>query len=156
MVSGSERLDVRRLRALLALLDVERDALALVERAVPAALDRRVVDEDVRSTTVRGGEAEPLLRVEPLHCSFGHSLLLAEAVHRGPAIAQSLPDTHDPSLSCLAMTPSGATDLVGNVPASVAAPRSPAGSATRRRRRQQEQAFPCELLGGLAGGGHGP
>src|SRR3712207_8964896 len=45
---------------------VERDPLAFVERAVPAGLDGRVVDEDVRSATVRGGEAEPLLGVEPL------------------------------------------------------------------------------------------
>src|SRR3712207_6344747 len=88
----SERGDVRSLRALLALLDVERDPLAFIERAVPAGLDGRVVDEDVRSATVGGGEAEPLLSVEPLHCSFGHCSLLAVVAHRGPAIAQGLPD----------------------------------------------------------------
>src|SRR5690349_20643413 len=97
LIRRSERGDVRRLRALLALLDVERDPLAFVERAVPAGLDGRVVDEDVRSSTVGGGEAEPLLSVEPLHCSFGHCSLLAEVVHRGPAIAQGLPDA--PSLA---------------------------------------------------------
>src|SRR4051794_3541878 len=93
----SEGLDVRRLRALLALLDVERDALAFIERAIPAGLDGAVVDEDGRSAAVGGGEAEPLLRVEPLHCSFGHCSLLAEVVHRGPARAQGLPDGEDPS-----------------------------------------------------------
>src|SRR6195952_5005138 len=93
LIRRSERADVRSLRALLALLDVERDPLAFIERAVPAGLDGRVVDEDVRSATVGGGEAEPLLSVEPLHCSFGHCSLLAEVVHRGPAIAQGLPDT---------------------------------------------------------------
>src|SRR3712207_7662015 len=76
---------------------VERDPLAFVERAVPAGLDGRVVDEHVRSATVRGGEAEPLLRVEPLDSSFGHCSLLAEVVHRGPAIAQGLPDGDDHS-----------------------------------------------------------
>src|SRR3954453_11342639 len=92
IVRVSDRDDVRRLRALLALLDVERDPLALVERAVPAGLDGGVVDEHVRAAAVRGGEAEPLLRVEPLDCSFGHCSLLAEAVHRGPTTSQGLPD----------------------------------------------------------------
>src|SRR4029453_1909952 len=92
LISRSEGGDVRSLRALLALLDVERDPLAFIERAVPAGLDGRVVDEDVRSATVGGGKAEPLLSVEPLHCSFGHCSLLAVVVHRGPAIAQGLPD----------------------------------------------------------------
>ena len=99
LIGRSERVDVRRLRALLALLDVERDPLAFVERAVPAGLDGRVVDEHIRSATVRGGEAEPLLRVEPLDSSFGHCSLLAAMVHRGPAIAQGLPDDGDLSRS---------------------------------------------------------
>src|SRR4051794_16725669 len=90
-VVRSERLDVRRLRALLALLDVERDPLTLIERAIPAGLDGGVVDEYVRSAAVGGGEAKPLLCVEPLDCSFGHCSLLAEVVHRGPASAQGLP-----------------------------------------------------------------
>src|ERR1700712_2714575 len=99
LIRRSERADVRSLRALLALLDVERDPLAFIERAVPAGLDGRVVDEHVRSATVGGGKAKPLLSVEPLHCSFGHCSLLAEVVRRGPAIAQGLPDEENPSLS---------------------------------------------------------
>src|SRR5215211_4311669 len=100
LIRRSEGGDVRRLRALLALLDVERDALAFIERAVPAGLDGRVVDEDVRAATIGGGEAKTLLGVEPLHCSFGHCSLLAEVVHRGSANAQSLPDTDNPSGTC--------------------------------------------------------
>src|SRR4051794_27960786 len=109
LIRRSERRDVRSLRALLALLDVERDPLAFIERAVPAGLDGRVVDEDVRSATVGGGEAEPLLSVEPLHCSFGHCSLLAVVVHRGPAIAQGLPDGVTLAGDCPIGTPGGAS-----------------------------------------------
>src|SRR4029453_17827534 len=108
LISRSEGSDVRSLRALLALLDVERDPLAFIERAVPAGLDGRVVDEDVRSATVGGGEPEPLLSGEPLPFSLGPFPLLAEVVHRGPAIAQGLPD--DPTLAASLQlgTPDGA------------------------------------------------
>jgi hypothetical protein len=49
------------LRALLALGDLERDALSLVEGPVAVRLDRGVVDEDVRAATVDRDEAEALL-----------------------------------------------------------------------------------------------
>ncbi len=60
---SSCRLDSRHvdgLRALVALLDVELDALILLERAVTAAGDRGVVDENILCTAVGGDEAEAL------------------------------------------------------------------------------------------------
>src|SRR4051794_23453371 len=69
-----ERTDVLRLRALLALGDVELHPLVLVQAAVAVCLDRRVVDEDVSAATVRGDEAEALFAVEPLHAALRHSL----------------------------------------------------------------------------------
>src|SRR5262249_24541784 len=65
--------DLGCLRAFLALLDVERDALALIQAAVTAALDRGVVHEHVRATTVRTEEAVALLAVEPLDGALCHS-----------------------------------------------------------------------------------
>src|SRR4051794_36415997 len=67
----SDRADVLRLRALLALGDVELDALRLVERLVAAPRDRREVAEHVGAAAVLLDEAEALLRVEPLHCALG-------------------------------------------------------------------------------------
>src|SRR5690606_20564525 len=58
--------------ALLALRDLEGDALVLVEAAVAAGGDRRVVDEHVRAAAVGRDESEALLGVEPLHGAFGH------------------------------------------------------------------------------------
>src|SRR5690606_12263965 len=74
----SERADVLRLGALGALRDVELDLLVLVERAVPARGDGRVVGEDVRATVVGGDEAEALVSVEPLHGTCSHCVLLPE------------------------------------------------------------------------------
>src|SRR5690606_26584933 len=67
-----ERTDVRRLQALLALLDVELDLLVLVQAAVAAGLDGAEVREDVLAAVVRGDEAEALVSVEPLDGSGGH------------------------------------------------------------------------------------
>src|SRR5687768_11870327 len=65
--------DVRSLRTLLALLDVELDLRALVQRAEAAADDAVEVDEDILGASVlRGDEAVPLLLVEPLDGSFCH------------------------------------------------------------------------------------
>src|SRR4051794_16075625 len=74
--SGSERADVRGLRALLALGNLELDPLVLVQAAVPRGLDRGEVGEDVRAAVVRGDEAEALVRVEPLHNAGNHVRLL--------------------------------------------------------------------------------
>src|SRR5690606_41290948 len=69
--------DVLSLRALRLLDDVELDPVALGEGPEAGALDRRVVDEAVLRSVLRGDEAEALLVVEPLHGSGGtHTVLL--------------------------------------------------------------------------------
>src|SRR4051794_35846814 len=64
--------DVRGLRALLALLNLELHPLVLLQRPVPGRLDGAEVDEDVRRAAVGGDEAVPLLAVEPLHGALCH------------------------------------------------------------------------------------
>jgi DNA ligase D-like protein (predicted polymerase) len=68
----SGRDDVLGLRALRTLRDVERDLLVLLQRPEPRGVNGRVVDEDVRAAAVLSDEAEPLFRVEPLHCPCRH------------------------------------------------------------------------------------
>src|SRR5262245_39291562 len=64
-----EHPDVRRLQTLIALFDVEFDALAFCQGAVAVHLDRAVVDEHV--ATLRSfDEPVPLLVREPLHCAL--------------------------------------------------------------------------------------
>src|SRR3954468_20925694 len=70
----SDRADVLRLGALLALRDVELDLLALVERLVALGDDGGVVAEDVGAAAVLGDEPEALLRVEPLHSALSHAV----------------------------------------------------------------------------------
>jgi len=67
--------DVLRLRALLALRDVEADPLALLELTEALGRDVRVVGEDVRAAAVLLDETETLFGVEPLHSSLCHDLL---------------------------------------------------------------------------------
>src|SRR5207237_1781979 len=67
-----DRPDVRRLRALLALRDVELDLLVLLQVPVAGPGDRAEVHEDVRATVVLGDEAETLLGIEPLHGACAH------------------------------------------------------------------------------------
>src|SRR5437764_805822 len=76
----SERADVLRLRALLALGDVEFHLLVLVEATEAARRDRREVREDVGAAVVRADEAEALVGVEPLHGTCSHSFALSKAV----------------------------------------------------------------------------
>src|SRR5262245_43360691 len=65
---GSERADVRGLRALGALLHFELDLGACVQRAEAAVVaDLAVVREQVLGAIARGDEAEALAVVEPLH-----------------------------------------------------------------------------------------
>src|SRR5690606_4724400 len=71
-VVGSGEADVRGLRSLLALRDLELNALALFEAAVARRVDGRGVREDVLSAVVGGDEAETLFGIEPLHGSSGH------------------------------------------------------------------------------------
>src|SRR5690349_18563924 len=71
----SERTNLLRLRALLALGDLELDPLVLLQSAVTARLDGREVDEHVSTPAVDGDEAEALVCVEPLHGSLRHAEL---------------------------------------------------------------------------------
>ena len=64
--------DVHSMGALLALGDVEIDALVLVQSAETLALDSGVVNEEIRATTIGGDEAEALFSVEPLNGALCH------------------------------------------------------------------------------------
>src|SRR3954470_21900021 len=77
LVVGSEADDVLGRRALLALDDVELDALTLGEVLEPRALDRRMVDETVLLAILAGDESEALRLVEPLDRAFGTHVLPA-------------------------------------------------------------------------------
>src|SRR3990170_3245787 len=68
---GLEQDDVRGLRALLAVDDVELHLLTFLQVAEAVGLDGAVVDEDVL-TALHGDEAVALLRVEPLHGAGNH------------------------------------------------------------------------------------
>ena len=63
------------LGALRAVADLKLDLLIFFEGAEARTLDLRVVDEHVGRTVFGGDEAEPLLRVEPLHSSLWHFLM---------------------------------------------------------------------------------
>src|SRR5712671_5645713 len=65
--------DVRRLRTLVALLQLELHLLTLGEAAEALRLDRGVVDEDVLPAAVRSDETKALRVIEPLHCTGRHS-----------------------------------------------------------------------------------
>ncbi len=67
------RYDVRGLRALLTLLQIELDALALSQGLEAATLNGAEVDEHVLSAIVLGDEAEALGLVEPLHGACSHN-----------------------------------------------------------------------------------
>src|SRR5690606_29774401 len=70
--------DLVSLRTPVTLRHLELDALVLVQRAVPAGPDGRVVHEAVRPAAVDSDESEALLGVEPLHGALlGHVFLLA-------------------------------------------------------------------------------
>src|SRR5512134_1027255 len=68
---GAELRDVLRRGALLALHDVELDALALGQALEPLGLNGRVMDEAVLLAPFGGDEAETLRVVEPLHGAGG-------------------------------------------------------------------------------------
>src|SRR5690606_11632550 len=77
-----------------ALREVEFNLLVLVERAVAAARDRRVVGEHVGTSVLGGDESKALLRVEPLNRSYCHFLCLLRSLTRvdptfGPLVAVS-------------------------------------------------------------------
>jgi hypothetical protein len=60
---------VLRSRAFLALFDIETHALTLMERLKTAGLDSAEMNENI-AALIFFDEAETLLLVEPLHCSF--------------------------------------------------------------------------------------
>jgi hypothetical protein len=78
--SGLEFLDVGRLGALLALGNFEADALVLVQRTEPAALDGGVMNEEIGATFVGGDETEALLSVEPLDGALSHDCFLQQCL----------------------------------------------------------------------------
>src|SRR5438093_6691400 len=94
------------LRTLRALGDVELDLLVLLKVAVPGALDRAEVHEDV-GTVLLGDEAEALLGAEPLHGASGHEQFppfLAganlSAVRRPPACCRYARELLEAALRC--------------------------------------------------------
>src|SRR3954469_18752046 len=76
MANRSERANVRGLRALLPLGNLELHPLVLLQAAVARHLDSGEVGEDVGAAVVRGDEPEALVRVEPLHNAGNHDRLL--------------------------------------------------------------------------------
>src|SRR5262249_13159720 len=69
---GLERLDVRRLQALVALHDFERDVLTLGQRLVALTGDCGEMDEDIRLAIAALDEAVALFVREPLDRAFSH------------------------------------------------------------------------------------
>src|SRR5579859_2144889 len=70
----SDCVNLVRLRALGPLAGGVFHLLVLFQRAVAAHVDRRVMHEHVDATVVRGDEAKPLIRTEPLHGASSHLL----------------------------------------------------------------------------------
>src|SRR5690242_8646107 len=82
----SDRADGFGLRALVALHDVELDALIVLQLAVAFGLHRRVVHEHVGAVPVRADEAEALFGVEPFYGAGRHENLssYADRTHARP------------------------------------------------------------------------
>src|SRR5690606_20385727 len=77
----SETANLRGLRALLPLCDLELDPLAVFQAAVAAADDLGEVHEYVGRAAVRCDEAEALLSIEPLDGSLSHVKLSLRMVN---------------------------------------------------------------------------
>src|SRR5699024_11801348 len=67
--------NVRRLRTLLALLDVEFELLIFVQVAVAGTLDSGEVCEDISGAIIWSDEAVALVGVEPFYCACGHNII---------------------------------------------------------------------------------
>src|SRR4029079_3551520 len=89
---GSDGSNARRLRALVALADLELDALPLFEVAEARTADLGVVDEDVSLPVVLSDEAVPLLAVEPLDGSLCHVAATSLGEDGSPQRAEVLAD----------------------------------------------------------------
>jgi hypothetical protein len=68
----SDDADVLRLRALLALRDLELDPLVLLQRPETAGLNSGEVNEHVVTAPVLSDETETLVAVEPLDSTLNH------------------------------------------------------------------------------------
>src|ERR1700758_4957013 len=110
--------DALRLGALGAANGGVLDPLVLLQAAVAVSLNRGVVDEDIRRTVVGGDEAIALVRVEPLHCSLSHCVLLWND-HQDPLVCV---------LGCAVACPSAWRELGTQAPLSESA-----GAVTRTR-----------------------
>jgi len=64
--------DAGRAWAFLALSHLELDLLALIERRVPLHPYLGMMDEQIVAAIIRRDEPEPLVRVEPFHCTLCH------------------------------------------------------------------------------------
>src|SRR5258706_923879 len=100
----SDRPDVRRRRALLALHDVELHALSLGEALEPRHADRRVMDEHVLRAVVRRDEPETLRIVEPLHLAFNHRPLL-RVLHERQRSTGTIALPAEPCMTNILLTP---------------------------------------------------
>src|SRR5687768_12684752 len=90
LAACSEGTNVRRLQALLALLDVELDLLVLVQGLVAGRLNRAEVREHVLAAVVGGDEAKALVGVEPLDGSCCHYWLLLTSFVPRPRLSQTI------------------------------------------------------------------
>src|SRR6266571_3215964 len=93
--SRSDLADVLRLQPLRTLRHVELDRVTFREAPEPLGLDRREVDEHVRTRLLRD-KAEALRVVEPLHLTLSHTLFILErmgALPRGHAAQPPRPGT---------------------------------------------------------------
>lgn len=70
-----EAANVRRLGALLTLLDVEFNFLIFLQVPVTGALDSREVCEYIGGAIIWGDEAVALVGVEPFDCACGHNVI---------------------------------------------------------------------------------
>src|SRR5690606_26378378 len=87
----------RRLLAVAALLDVVADLLAFSEAGNAGALERGDVDEGILRAVLGLDEAETLLRIEELDCTFGHELTLPMLWRRRPGRAGRIPRGNMPA-----------------------------------------------------------
>jgi hypothetical protein len=72
----SDWTDVRCLKALRALGDIELDLLTFSEASEPLRLNRGVMTEHIFTTAILSNESVALRIVEPLHSTSCHSLLI--------------------------------------------------------------------------------
>jgi len=87
-------LDVGRLRAALALDDIEFHTFALFQRLEPFFLNGRIVNEHILPVLI-GNETVPFFRVEPFHCTVQSGLPPSHVIARRPFAVRT-----DPFIVC--------------------------------------------------------